>query len=75
MVNNNAPANNPQECQQQCASLSTCNYWDFGDNYCRLRSNAGNAGVNGLYPYPGYAYGRKNCFFGMTVYTTDYNSI
>ena len=72
MVNDNAPANSSQECQQQCVSLSTCEYWDFGDNSCRLRSNVG---VDGLVPYLGYAYGIKNCSFGKSVYDTDSNDI
>jgi len=60
MVNNNAPATTPEECQQQCVSLSTCEYWDLGEGFCRLRSNAG---AKGLEAHLGYAYGRKNCRF------------
>ena len=68
MVNDNAPASSPQECQQQCASLSTCEYWDISYLFasyfvCRLRSNAGPTGLQaGL-----YAYGSKNCLFGKSV--------
>ena len=74
MVNDDAPANTPQECQQQCVSLSTCEYWDFekGANICRLRSDAGQ---EGLEVHVGYAYGRKDCRFGKSVYATECNNI
>ena len=72
MVNDNAPANSPKECQQQCVSLSTCEYWDFGEGYCRLRSNAG---PKGLQASPGYAYGSKYCLFSKSVYATECNDI
>ena len=67
MVNDNAPAKSPQECQQQCASISTCEYWDLGVGICRLRSEAG---PKGLQAHTGYAYGSKNCLFGKRVYAT-----
>ena len=72
MVNNNAPATTPEECQQQCVSLSTCEYWDLGEGFCRLRSNAG---AKGLEAHLGYAYGRKNCRFGKSIYATECNYI
>jgi len=64
MVNDNAPAKSPQECQQQCASLSTCKFWDLGEGFCRLRSEVG---LKGLQAHLGYAYGSKNCLFEATA--------
>jgi len=60
MVNDNAPARNPQQCHKQCVSLSTCKFWDFGESTCRLRSNAG---PKGLKEDRGFAYGSRNCLF------------
>ena len=41
MENNNAPATTARQCLTQCNILSTCQFWDFGNGYCRLRSNEG----------------------------------
>ena len=67
MVNNNAPANSPETCLNQCNSLPSCAYWDYGNRVCRLRSNAG----NGKQAASGFSYGQKNCIFGKTVYEND----
>ena len=59
MVNDNAQANTKTECQDQCARLSSCKFWDLGEGFCRLRSNSG----TGKEPHSGYFYGSKNCIF------------
>ena len=60
MLNDNAPANNPQECLSECKSWVGCKYWDFGDGFCRLRSSNG----NGAEVAVGYVFGSGSCFFG-----------
>ena len=67
MVNDNAPAITAKECQAQCAALSTCNFWDFGEGFCRLRSDKG---PEGKIEHWGYSFGTKNCRVGKTSYTS-----
>jgi len=46
MVNGNAPADNANECTNQCSLEADCHYWDFAaDGHCRLRSHRGEAGA------------------------------
>ena len=72
IINDNAPANYPQQCHNLCVLLSTCKFWDFGESICRLRSNAG---PKGLEEDRGFAYGSKNCRLGKSVYTTECNNL
>ena len=66
MLNDNAPANNPQECLSECKSWVGCKFWDFGDGFCRLRSSDG----NGAEVAVGYVFGSGNCFFGKLKFKT-----
>ena len=63
MINDDAPAKNPQECLNQCKLVSGCKFWDFGDGFCRLRSNHGNGAEVGV----GYTFGSDSCFFGKFI--------
>ena len=60
MVNGNADANNAKECLDRCNNDVNCMFWDYGDGYCRLRSDSG----NGPTAYSGYEYGTKGCSYG-----------
>ena len=64
MVNDHAPASTAQQCLKQCNSFPNCLFWDFGDNFCRLRSNDG----NGIEESSSYFCGRKECTFGTIRY-------
>ena len=66
MLNDNAPANNPQECLSECKSWVGCKFWDFGDGFCRLRSSDG----NGAEVAVGYVFGSGNCFFGKLKFVS-----
>jgi len=57
MVNSNAGGNTWRECRSKCASNDACMYWDYGDYYCRLRSDDG---VGPIFD-EGYFGGSKNC--------------
>ena len=73
MLNDNAPARNPQDCLSKCKSWMGCKFWDFGDGFCRLRSNDG----NGAEVAAGYTFGSNNCFFGkyLSIYSyLDYRN-
>ena len=63
MVNDNAAAGTAEECQAQCEASSSCKFWDFGGNVCRLRSNSG----SGKVADSGSSYGTKNCKFGKKL--------
>merc|ERR1711894_460251 len=69
MINDDAEANSPQACSEECKATEDCAYWDYevSSEICRLRSNAG----SGKQTASGYSYGQKNCIFGKTVYETD----
>ena len=58
MVNGNAPADTTAECLNQCNNEPECKFWEFGDDYCRLRSNDG----NGAEVAESYVSGPKFCF-------------
>lgn len=64
MVVGNAPAENAKQCLEECNSLSTCAFWDFGYNYCRLRSDAG----NGQEVAQGHNCGSKNCYLDLVLH-------
>lgn len=64
MLNDNAPANNPQECLSECKAWVGCKFWDYGEGFCRLRSNDG----NGAEVAVGYVFGPGNCFFGNLIF-------
>ena len=49
----------PYECLQKCNSEETCNFWDYGQGWCRLRSTSGEGPQNDFE----YSYGTKNCKF------------
>ena len=66
IINDDAPAKNSQECLNQCKLEEGCKFWDFGDGFCRLRSNHGNGAEVG----EGYTFGSDSCFFGKFIYTT-----
>ena len=73
MLNDNAPARNPQDCLSKCKTWMGCKFWDFGDGFCRLRSNDG----NGAEVAAGYTFGSNNCFFGkyLSIYSyLDYRN-
>ena len=63
MVNDNAPAKTAAECLDQCNILPACEFWDFGNNYCRLRSNDG----NGLEDAEMFTSGIKYCQLGRLM--------
>ena len=58
MENNNAPATTARQCLTQCNILSTCQFWDFGNGFCRLRSEQGS---NGREPDGKSSCGQKDC--------------
>ena len=60
MANDNAKAGNAEECLNQCNMSPECKFWDFGGNYCRLRSNNG----NGPEAAESYTSGKKYCNLG-----------
>ena len=64
MVNDNAPAKTAEKCQVQCAATPSCKFWDFGEEFCRLRSNIG---PRGKVAHSGYSFGAKYCKFGKTL--------
>ena len=61
MVNDSADANTAIECRSACQDDPKCEFWDFGDNTCRLRPN--DIDTTKLRHSDGYAYGIKNCLF------------
>ena len=61
IINGDNPANNAQQCLNQCNEIQQCKFWDFGNNQCRLYSGDG----NGPKPDEHYEFGAKNCVFGM----------
>ena len=67
MENDNAPASDAIACLNECNYLSTCAYWDYGGNFCRLRSNDG----GGKVVANGYSYGPKNCRYSKKESTTN----
>jgi len=60
MVNGDAGAMSPQECQRKCAADHRCNFWDFDNYVCRLRSSSG----TGPKSHDWAAFGEKHCKFG-----------
>ena len=60
MLNDNTQAGNAEECLNQCNISPDCNFWDFGDNYCRLLSY----NVSGPEVAGSHISGRKYCTFG-----------
>ena len=70
MVNGNAPANNAEECLNQCNISPVCKFWDFGNHYCRLRINDG----IGQQISRSYTSGPKYCKFG-TVFITSFTLV
>ena len=65
MVDHNAPAKTAKMCRQECEYLLSCKFWDFGEGFCRLRSDSGPKGKIAD-PF-GYHFGTKNCIFGREV--------
>ena len=59
MVNSSAGGSSAKDCQQKCAALSTCNFWDWDGSTCRLRSDQG----NGAQDASGFSAGRRVCVF------------
>ncbi len=60
LINGDAPANNPQQCLNKCNALQNCEFWDFGNNLCRLYSTEGGAPEHNA----NYESGVKNCKYG-----------
>ena len=50
---------NANQCLDKCNSDNACKFWDYGDGWCRLRSNSG----DGEQLANGYSFGSKNCKF------------
>ena len=48
-----------KECLEKCNSEDSCKFWDFGEGWCRLRTDAG----NGPQVDNKYTSGPKNCIF------------
>ena len=46
-----------KECLEKCNSADRCRFWDFGEGWCRLRTNSG----NGPQVDRKYVSGQKNC--------------
>ena len=63
IVDGNAPADDETECLHQCNILPACEFWDFGNGFCRLRSDEGSGPMNAT----SFAYGPKNCYFGTNI--------
>jgi len=66
MVDDNADANSDIQCRDACNAHRRCDFWDFGDGFCRLRSNDG----GGAEPHNHYSYGTKFCYFESNEITT-----
>jgi len=66
MVNDDANATTAIECRSACQDDPKCEFWDFGDNYCRLRPNSIDT-FWGLTHSKGYTYGAKNCLFSRNT--------
>ena len=47
------------QCLDKCNSDSSCKFWDYGEGWCRLRSDSG----QGEEKANGYSFGAKNCIF------------
>ena len=45
------------ECLEKCNLADSCKFWDFGEGWCRLRTNSG----NGPKMDSRYTSGPKNC--------------
>ena len=66
-MNDNADADTPEECLEQCNLNSTCKFWDIDNSeskICRLRSNEG---PSGLVETSGSSYGQKYCIFSKCI--------
>ena len=63
IINGDAPANNAQQCLNQCNAEQQCKFWDFGNNHCRLYSDKG----DGPDPAVLYDFGAKNCVYGIFI--------
>jgi len=59
MVKDYSIVTDAYQCLGKCNSDSSCKFWDFGDGWCRLRSDSGQ-GEETAY---GYLFGEKNCNF------------
>ena len=68
MVNENAPAKTPEECQRQCEAMPSCKFWDFGKGNCHLRATSG---PRGKIAQIGYSYGTKHCSIRKTEYIIE----
>lgn len=66
MVQDNAFASNGRECWAICVKNAACNFWDYGEGYCRLRGDAGSGAVKAV----GYVAGIKNCKFASKAGTS-----
>ena len=55
-----------KECSEKCNSEYSCKFWDFGEGWCRLRTNSG----NGPQSDTKYSSGAKHCTFelGNNIY-------
>ena len=49
----------PYACLQKCNSEESCNFWDYGQGWCRLRSTSGEGPEHAFK----YSYGTKECKF------------
>ena len=52
---------NAEQCLDKCNSAAACKFWDFGEGWCRLRTNSG----NGPQVDNRYTSGPKYCIFNM----------
>ena len=64
LINGDAPANNAQQCINKCNAVQNCEFWDFGNNICRLYSTQLDYFGGGVEPNANYECGVKNCKYG-----------
>ena len=60
-----------KECLEKCNSADSCKFWDFGEGWCRIRTDAG----NGPQVDNGYTSGPKNCIFESNDEIGNYERI
>ena len=59
------------ECLEKCNSVDSCKFWDFGEGWCRLRTDSG----NGPQSDSRYTSGPKNCILESNNKIGKYDGI